>query len=111
MKQQTWNTAGSNRDYDLYTFLYRTLGFTFDNSATAWTCQLRALLYNRTGVEHYIRPGDSWYRNPEFGKAVEDGLKRGRHGAAYGKQLGAIDMNPYPPGGTYQDAHKVYSKS
>lgn len=108
LKQKTWSTAGGDRGYDMYNFLDRTLGFEFDNSALQWSCQLRQLLTNRTGIEHYVRPGDSWYRNPEFGKRVDDPLKRGRGGQGDGKKLGWGEMNPYPPGETYQRAHKVY---
>ena len=57
-----------------------------------------------------MRPGESWYRNPEFGKAVEDPGKRGRYGHGYGKKLGPREMNPYPPQDTYQRAHKQYTE-
>jgi hypothetical protein len=60
------------------------------------------------GEADYVRPGDHWYRNPEFGKVVSDPRKRGRNGAGYGKYLGPLEMNPYPPGETYQRAHKPY---
>jgi hypothetical protein len=76
LKQGTWDTAGAGRDYDTYNFLDRVSGFKFDNSALEWTCQLRELLRNRTGEQHYLRPGDVWYRNPEFGKTVSDARKR-----------------------------------
>ena len=108
MKQGSWETAGSGREYDLYNFMDRTLGFRFDNSAVQWGCQLRELIRNRTGEPDYIRPGDDWYRNPEFGKTVANPRKRGRNGAGYGKYLGPLEMNPYPPGETYQHAHKPY---
>lgn len=108
MKQQSWQTAGSNRDYDMFNFLDRTPGFIYDDSALSWTCQLRDLLRERTGEEHYVRPGD-WYRNPEFGRTVEEPLKRGRFGAGYGKVLNPHEMNPYPPGETYQAAHRSYN--
>eukprot|EP01036_Dinobryon_divergens_P030880 gene30880-40191_t len=110
LKQNTWDTAGSNRGYDIYNFLDRTLGFEFDDSAISWGCQLRDVLRNRTGEPHYVRPGDMWYRNVEFGKTVSDPHKRGRFGAGYGKKIGQTDMNPYPPGETYQKAHKVYGE-
>eukprot|EP00428_Durinskia_dybowskii_P063121 CAMPEP_0170363914 /NCGR_PEP_ID=MMETSP0117_2-20130122/5103_1 /TAXON_ID=400756 /ORGANISM="Durinskia baltica, Strain CSIRO CS-38" /LENGTH=355 /DNA_ID=CAMNT_0010618397 /DNA_START=137 /DNA_END=1204 /DNA_ORIENTATION=+ len=107
LKQLTWETAGGGRGYDINNFLDRTVGWRFDNSATAWTCQLRDHLRNRTGEANYVRPGD-WYRNPEFGRTVEDPGKRGRNGAGYGKYLGPTEMNPYPPGETYQRAHRPY---
>ncbi len=51
-----------------------------------------------------------WYRNVEFGKTVSDPHKRGRFGAGYGKKISQTDMNPYPPGDTYQKAHKAYGE-
>ena len=63
---------------------------------------------HRTGIANYVRPGDIWYRNPEYGKLVDDPHKRGRYGGGYGKQLGPREMNPYPPLDTYQRAHKKY---
>jgi hypothetical protein len=109
-KQQTWDTAGgaNSRGYDFYHFLDRTLGFTYDDSAYSWTCQLREILRNRTGEEHFLRAGDFWYRNPEFGKSVSDPDKRGRGGSGLGKYLAPHEMNPYPPGDTYQLAHRPY---
>ncbi len=109
MKQGTWDTAGSGRGYDIYNFLDRVSGFHFDDSAVAWGCQLRQLLAARTGEPDYVRPGDMWYRNPEFGRTVSDFHKRGRNGAGLGKYLGAHEMNPYPVGETYQRAHKPYT--
>jgi hypothetical protein len=50
IKQGSWETAGSGRDYDLHNFVDRTLGARFDNSAVVWGCQLRELLRNRTGM-------------------------------------------------------------
>ena len=110
LKQKTWNTAGSDRNYDVYNFLDRTSGFTFDNSAVVWGCSLRETLRNRTKEQDYIRPGDFWYRNPEFGKTVSDPNKRGRYGSGFGKKLYANEFNPYPPGITYQRAHKTYEE-
>jgi len=111
LKQKTWETAGGadSRGYDFYHFLDRTLGFTYDDSALSWTCQLRDLLRERTNESDYIRPGDFWYRNPEFGKVVLDSNKRGRGGSGLHKQLRDPEMNPYPPGSTYQRAHRAYS--
>lgn len=109
-KQKNWDTASgeNSRGYDFYNFLDRTVGHTFDDSALSWTCQLRELLRNRTGIEHFVRAGDFWYRNPEFGRVVTDPNKRGRNGAGYGKYLAHWEMNPYPPGDTYQKAHRPY---
>lgn len=110
LKQRTWDTASGHDSagYDMYNFLDRTTGFDFDNSGIVWGCQLRALLWNRTGEQHYVRPGDFWVKNPEFGKTVIDPRKRGRFGNGFGKVLGKSDFNPYPPGETYQGAHRPY---
>jgi hypothetical protein len=107
LKQRSWDTASHQGNYDIYNFMDRTSGFTFDNSALSWSCQLRDLLFLRTG-EPYVRPGDMWYKNPEYGKTVSDPKKRGRYGNAFGKVLSTNEMNPYPPGETYQAAHKPY---
>lgn len=55
-----------------------------------------------------MRPGDHWYRNPEFGRVVTDPRKRGRHGSGFGRYLGPLEMNPYPPGETYQRGHRPF---
>jgi len=113
LKQKTWETASAedSTGYSIYNFLDRVSGFEFDDSALAWGCQLRSLLFNRTGIEHYLRPGDMWYRNPEYGKLVNDPQKRGRFGHGHGKKLGPREMNPYPPGDTYQMAHKTFEEA
>ena len=110
LKQKTWETASGHDStgYSIYNFLDRVSGWEFDDSLIAWGCQLRELLRTRTGVPDYVRPGDIWYRNPEYGKLVDDPHKRGRYGGGYGKQLGPREMNPYPPQDTYQRAHKRY---
>lgn len=110
LKAATWDTAAPGKGYDVYHFLHRNLGYHFDNSAVVWGCQVREVLRRRTGEEHYLRPGDSWYRNPEFGKVVDDPEKRGRYGRGYGAKVGWSDMNPYPAGNTYQKSHKVYEE-
>ena len=110
MKQKTWETASGHDStgYTINNYFDRVSGFEFDDSAVKWGCQLRALLANRTGIKHYVRPGDSWYRNPEFGRTVEDAKKRSRFGHGYGIRLPTGEMNPYPPGLTYQGGHKTY---
>jgi len=110
MKQESWDTASPGGDYNLYTFMDRVFGFDFDNSIVHWGCQLREVLRNRTGHNDYIRSGD-WYRNLEFGEAVENPNKRGRNGRGYGKYLQSFEMNPYPKGVTYQRSHKPYLKN
>lgn len=110
LKQKTWTTASGHDStgYSIYNFMDRVSGWDFDDSLIKWGCQLRSLLAKRTGVRDYVRPGDMWYRNPEYGRAVEDPRKRGRYGNGYGKQLGPREMNPYPPQDVYQRAHKRY---
>ena len=110
LKQQTWETASAENSegYDIYNFFNRLTGWEYDDSAVFWGCAVRAKLAEMTGEVNYVRPGDSWYRNPEYGKAVEDPKKRGRNGAGYGKKLGPREMNPYPIFDTYQNAHKTY---
>jgi hypothetical protein len=111
LKTKTWETASSENSlgYSFYNYLDRTSGWEYDDSAVIWGCHVRAILKERTGVDNYVRPGDMWYRNPEYGKVVNDPMKRGRNGAAYGKKLGPREMNPYPPIDTYQRAHKPYT--
>jgi len=111
LKQKTWETASKEgRGYDMQHFMSRTFGFMLDSHALSWGCQLRELLRNRTKEPHYVRPGDSWYRNPEFRRLVLDPEKRGRHGGGLGKYLARREMSPYPPGDTYQLAHGSYEK-
>lgn len=94
LKQQTYETASSGREtYDVYNFFDRSFGYLYDDRAVVWGCLVRAQLANRTGERDYVRPGDFWYRNPEFGRAVEDSAKRGRFGAGYGKVLGKSLLN------------------
>jgi hypothetical protein len=102
LKQKTWKTAsGETRagesdtaaasSYDIPKFLSRSLGWHHDDVALRYSCQLRELLANVTGEPFYLRPGDFWYRNPEFGRLVSDPDKRGRYG------------RPNPPGFKWDD--------
>jgi hypothetical protein len=109
-KQQHYETASHGKQYDIANFFERSFGYFYDPVAVTWGCAVREVLRARTGVKDYVRPGDSWYRNPEFGRSVEDPYKRGRHGSGYGKALGWEDMNPFPEGETYQRAHQAYSE-
>ena len=110
LKAKTWETASGHDStgYNIYNYFDRATGFEFDDSAIKWSCQLRSLLYNRTGAAHYVRPGDFWYRNPEYGKIVSDPKKRARYGRGEGAKVSPGEMNPYPPGITYQGGHKTY---
>ena len=87
LKIKTWSTAGANTNYGIYNYLERVSGHFFDNTAVKWGCRLRDVLRQRTKEKHYLRPGDFWYRNPEFGKLVTDERKRGRYGAGLGKKV------------------------
>ena len=110
LKQTSWDTAGAGRGYDFYNYFERLVGHEFDDSALVWACQTRETLRNRTNQTNYLRPGNFWYKNPEFGKSVEDNNKRGRHGAGHEIKIYAPDFDPYPPGETYQAAHKTFGE-
>jgi hypothetical protein len=109
-KQKHYETASNGKSYDIMNFFQRSFGYFYDPIAVPWGCAVREKLRNRTGEQDYVRPGDSWFRNPEFGRAIEDPNKRGRNGASYGKVLGWEDMSPFPEGKTYQRAHKAYKE-
>jgi hypothetical protein len=91
LKAKTWKTASGDikegghdqsANYDLANFFHRSVGWYLDRSALRYSCQVREVLNNVTGEAHYLRPGDMWYRNPEFGRPLEDPRKRGRYGRA-----------------------------
>jgi hypothetical protein len=93
LKGKTWRTstgevkAGENmhdvaKSYDIPKFLHRSAGWHYDSTAVRYGCQLREQLKIMTGNSTYLRPGDCWYRNPEFGKPIDDPDKRGRYGKA-----------------------------
>eukprot|EP01036_Dinobryon_divergens_P022061 gene22060-30295_t len=100
LKSKTWRTASGEaksgetaeqaaKSYDIPKFLARNVGWHHDSKALRYSCQVRTQLAEMTGVQVYLRPGDVWYRNPEFGKHVSDPDKRGRYG------------RPSPPGFKY----------
>jgi len=72
-----------------------------DDKAVRWACPLRVHLAQRTQTPYYLRPGDFWFRNPEFGKYVSDGRKRGRFGKKENITLPKEERNPYPIGEMY----------
>lgn len=92
IKSKTWRTATGEvkqgetaaqaaKSYDIPKFLSRNVGWSLDRKAALrYGCQLRLHLMHRTNEWPYLRPGDSWYRNAEFGKNVNDPDKRGRYG-------------------------------
>jgi hypothetical protein len=112
LKSNSYETAGNGKEsYEISNFFERSFGFHYDDTATQYGCATRLVWKNRTGEINYLRSGEFWYRNPEFGRVVTDPSKRGRHGAGYGKILNWIDMNPYPRGDVYQRAHQAYQPS
>lgn len=93
IKGKTWKTAtgeiqkgesaeAAAKSYDIPKFLARNTGWYYDATALRYSCQLRDTLRNMTGENVYLRPGNIWYRNPEFGKDIIDPDKRGRYGRA-----------------------------
>ena len=111
LKQKSWDSISSGNDslgntqgLSISHFLARQYGSSFDDSALAWSCLLRRQLANRTGIAHYLRPGDLWARNPEFGKLVLDQEKRGRRGNGLGKVIPPREWTRFPRGHTYQAA-------
>jgi hypothetical protein len=101
LKAKTWRTASNEikqgqtaqeaaTDYGLSKFFSRNVGNFRDAIALQFSCQLREQLEIMTGEPTYLRPGDMWYRNVEFGRPVGDPDKRGRYG------------RPLPPGFTYE---------
>ena len=106
LKQKTWKTSSgehqegqssesASSSYDLPKFFARSVGFHFDNTALRYTCQLRELMRKMTGEMEYLRPGNFWYRNPEFGKHVSDPEKRGRYGRPNAPGFKYTSPNPY----------------
>ena len=43
----------------------------------------------------FLRHGNFWYRNPEFGKEVSDPDKRGRYGRQNKEGFSFKEFNPY----------------
>jgi len=106
LKGKTWTSAtgevqkgateeSASKGYNIPTFLARNLGWTTDASALRYTCQLREHLREKTGEQIYLRPGNAWYRNAEFGKLVSDPDKRGRYGRENPEGFRYADRNPY----------------
>ena len=81
--------------YDVPKFLSRSVGWHHDPIAVRYACQLREVLRNVTGESPYLRPGDVWYRNPEYGRHVSDPDKRGRYGRPNPEGFRYPVKNPY----------------
>lgn len=106
LKAKTWRTAtgetkigetakDASKNYDLSKFFQRTLGWYHDPTALRYSCQLRKLIADMSGTSPYYRPGTQWYRNPEFGRRVNDPDKRGRYGRPSPDGFRFHDGNPY----------------
>ena len=120
LKKRTWSTAGgefksSVGDYSLSYFLHRSAGYTLDHNMLRYACQTRrAWLEIHTNYTQFLRPGESWYRNIEFGKRVNDPEKRGRYGREKTERV--RDGNPYlfdgttPPGKKKKEMNKAVRK-
>lgn len=111
-KAKTWRTAsgeggaGAATKYDIVGFMVRNIGWKGDSTALRYSCQLRDLLRHMTKEEVYLRPGTIWYRNPEFGRHVSDGEKRGRYGRPNPEGFTYRDGNPYHyHGETQRETH------
>jgi len=106
LKQKTWKTSSGEvkpgqtaedaaKNYDISGFLHRSVGWTHESTALRYSCQVREVLRQVTGEKIFLRHGDFWYRNPEFGKAVNDPDKRGRYGRANPDGFKYSEFNPY----------------
>jgi hypothetical protein len=113
LKSKTWKTATGEskigetseqaaKSYDIPKFLSRNVGWFYDPIALRYSCQLRELLRNMTNESVYLRPGNFWYKNPEFGKEINDPDKRGRYGRPNAVGFKYIDKNQYHYHGSVQ---------
>ena len=100
LKAGSWHTATGEGDggYSLSYFLHRSVGYTSDITALNYACQTREVLREVTGESRFLRFGDQWYRNIEFGKNVSDPTKRGRMGRPRDEPV--KDGNPFLFDGT-----------
>lgn len=114
LKTRTWTTAGGEQltdshvvTYDMAKFFSRSVGWFRDRSALRYSCQVREKLREMTGQARYLRPGDSWVRNAEFGRRVMDAEKRlvgrgNRNGNTLTSEMRArTEVNPYSYSGVY----------
>ncbi len=94
LKTQSWET--SNSAYNLIDYFDRSVGWTLDSlAAQRYSCQVRAILHKMTGKEKYLRPGDMWIRNVEFGKAMTYASKAKRDGETIVNGFTFRRVNPY----------------
>lgn len=102
LKTRTWKTSdGADKGYDVTHFLDRNVGWRKDSTSMRYNCQLRELLVNMTGQSVYFRPGDFWFRNVEFGRAMSDPGKGRRGGKPVEPGFQMKWKNPYHYHGYY----------
>lgn len=103
LKSKTWKTSdGADTGYNVNYFLDRNVGWKYDSRALRYSCQLREHLARMTGEKVYYRPGDFWYRNPEFGRAMNDPGKGRRGGGPVEAGFQIPYKNPYHYKGYYE---------
>jgi hypothetical protein len=103
LKTRTWVTAnGENTGYNILGYLDRAVGWELDVSAVDYGCQVRNVLSSMTNEDIYLRPGEVWMRNLEFGKNMtyyEKGRRNGLVEAGYKHP----HKNPYHYHGYYNN--------
>ena len=106
VKQKTWKTATNvvlpgqdpveaSKSYEITKFFGRSIGWYLDDTMLRYTCQLRDILREKTGHSIYLRPGNFWYRNPEYGRTITDPAKRGPYGKPNPIGFKFKDNNPH----------------
>jgi hypothetical protein len=70
-------------------YFERSVGWMHDPSAVQYSCQVREIIYEVTNVTEFIRKGDFWSRNPEYGRNI-DKAEQARWGGAFHPAI-----NPY----------------
>lgn len=68
--------------YTMKKYFERSFGWTYDPVITRYSCQVREIIREVTKEPIFYRHGDFWYRNPEFGREINDTSKRGHHGGS-----------------------------
>lgn len=136
--QQNSALPGSNI-HDLRVYMNKAYGWHFDPIALIYSCLVRfeineqynKLAYNptlviakkdldsdsakrqRTPSYYFLRSGDSWYRNPEFGRPIMDLSRRGR-GTGGAAAYIRTPYNPTTVGNIYTEhnngrSHRFYT--
>jgi hypothetical protein len=60
-----------------------------DPSAVQYSCQVREIIREVTHVPAFLRQGDFWFRNPEFGRGIDEVEQQRWNGAFHPA------INPY----------------